>query len=222
VWTDFPKLVGDEVAVVTYDRFNGKAVWVDGEAGPSTKWRVFPSVEAAHVALHQELLTRTDVAYSLYDRTERVFGSVLPGPRETMRYAVFARAHERWRRISSTLGWLRRAWEGIFGKVSAEGFYLVEHDAVDRTCGRCEGNVVRAWLMDEAGLRLVEAEAVATGAVSDAGLWAFWMVRFCIDDGDLRAFVDESEGPEKNVRCVLERPDVESLHFEVKRLETGR
>jgi hypothetical protein len=122
---------------------------------------------------------------------------------DQIREQVFERQRSRWAQLKATPGAFGRWFDSIFGKSPAEGFFIVEHEAVDPDTLLCTGPILRAWRVNDQGLRPVDAAEVESGKTVGRW-WQYQLVRLFISPDMKQVFLNELEGPKEGTLMFMQ------------------
>jgi hypothetical protein len=122
---------------------------------------------------------------------------------DQIREQVLERQRNRWAQLKATPGALGKWFGSIFAKSPAEGFFIVEHEAVDPETLLCTGAILRAWRLDDQGLRLIDPAEVEPGKTIGRW-WQYQLVRLFISPDMKQVFLNELEGPKQGTLMSMQ------------------
>jgi len=122
---------------------------------------------------------------------------------DQIREQVLERQRNRWAQLKATPGALGKWFGSIFAKSPAEGFFIVEHEAVDPETLLCTGAILRAWRLDDQGLRLIDPAEVEPDKTIGRW-WQYQLVRLFISPDMKQVFLNELEGPKQGTLMSMQ------------------
>jgi hypothetical protein len=138
---------------------------------------------------------------------------------------VFNRQKKRWASIANP-GPIARLFRSVFGQHPTQAIFIAEHETADPDTMWCAAEIVRAWRLDQNGLREVKPSDVDAGETVGR-LSQFQITRFHVSDDHQHVFLNEMEGPGQGVLTRLQQqsdrgPGVQLKIVKVRLVLRGR